>query len=288
MVLMKKVVPFLIFFLLFFISVFYFVNNRIDDVEGNRVVVNRVEYLYPSLNSKDYYEEIYENIGAKDHYNSNIGIVNHHLFAPNYIAEVLESISTKEEKTVVLVSPNHFDAGVNDITASDAYWDTAYGVMESDKNLINDLGIPINNNCFKEEHGIKNVITFVKHAFPNSKVVPIIVKEKTDIKNLDSVVDQISQRDNIIVIGSFDFAHEKNVLEARIKDKTSLAILKNLDVDNYNSITVDSQKGLYLVMRHALNNGAGKFELFRNTSAAELIDDYQTTENTSYITGIYY
>ncbi len=45
-------------------------------------------------------------------------IVNHHLLAADLIAKAFIEIETKEEKTVLLISPNHFSAGTRNIIAS--------------------------------------------------------------------------------------------------------------------------------------------------------------------------
>ena len=63
-------------------------------------------------------------------------------------------------------------------------WKTPFGNIESDENIINQLlkdkQITSGINLFRQEHGIYTLIPFIKRALPNSKIVPLVLKQSNN------------------------------------------------------------------------------------------------------------
>lgn len=250
-------------------------------------------YHAASHNDTRYYEEIYKNIKGYQL----VGvpkalIVNHHLFAADYIADGLQAVANEENVTVVLVSPDHFNAGITGITISEYPWHTPYGNLVPDLELVNSLkdldGISVYEPAFEEEHGISNVVGFIKHSFPNAKFLPILIKDKASEDNLNDLKAFLADKPSIVYIGSFDFTHYQTVAESKRKDKISLEVMSKLSTDSCDKITVDSINGVCLIMGLAKELGGSSFQMFENSSSAELLKNYKTNDNTSYVTGIFY
>ncbi|MBI4414850.1 MAG: AmmeMemoRadiSam system protein B [Candidatus Kerfeldbacteria bacterium] len=220
-------------------------------------------------------------------------IVNHHLFAPDLIATTLHAISGAQPSVVVLVSPNHFGIGSGAFVTSAWGWVTMSGNLAGAPELARVLEktgrVTIDEPVFEKEHGVFNVVTFIRHYFPGAKLLPIIVREQAaedDIDGLAVRLDGILPAD-ALVIGSFDFSHYKKDAVAQANDAVSMRVLGQLDADHTAGLDIDSTKGLRLLLRYAQLRGATAFHLTGHFSSAERIGDPETTENTSYITGFF-
>jgi poly-gamma-glutamate synthesis protein (capsule biosynthesis protein) len=254
--------------------------------ENEKAVVT----MYPSMNSLEYYEEIYDKYKKTPKNESKAIIINHHLFAPEIIASTLESSSDKEAQSVIIISPDHFEAGKTTVTMCDGIWETPYGTFEADNQLAQKLievnGVSVDCGPFAEEHGIKNIIGFVKHAYPNAKVLPIILSENTLLTTINRLAEIISEGDSTVV-GSFDFTHNESISTTRLQDAASLTILSKIDTAKYETVTVDSKKGILLLMEIAKSKKYSGFRPLFMTSASELVGS-DSADNTSYITGYFY
>ncbi|MGE5392573.1 MAG: AmmeMemoRadiSam system protein B [Candidatus Saccharibacteria bacterium] len=220
-------------------------------------------------------------------------IVNHHLLAMELIAANLNRVATADPITVVIVSPNHFGAGSGAIIASNEDWDTCYGKIGADRHLTailkgNNL-VSVEEKPFDSEHGIYNLLPFIKHSFPNAKIVPLIVKESADDKLLSDLSKALASEvgSGGLVIGSFDFSHEVASDQADRQDRQSIEAIQSGNPADAVRATIDSRKGLRLVMEYANAAGAGEFVLTGNTNAAKLLQKPEMTDVTSYVTGYF-
>jgi AmmeMemoRadiSam system protein B len=219
-------------------------------------------------------------------------IVNHHLLASHLITEAF-LVLDKEPKSIIILSPNHFYAGNNIVQVADVEWNTPYGTVCGDDKRIKILGeselVGIENISFRKEHGIFNIIPFIKKFFPNAKIVPVIIKdsltrEEADIfiLTLEKVIDN-----NTVLVGSFDFSHEASPQITEKRDKISLSVLDNLLIDEiYDSVHVDSRPGLYIISKLFKSKNLD-FNVLNNTNSSVLIDNKNQTDTTSYITGYF-
>lgn len=308
-----KIKNFLLFILLFFPLSFtggYFLgfqeNNATIEIVNNKnatEISKAKEYQnstetnlhYSYFSQKDFFDDAFNNANCKTNTEKNIKglVVPHHLLASKLIACAFLSLSSENPKTIVLISPNHFFSGKGQITSSAYDWQTPYGILESDKNLIKQLQnsqiLSIDETPFEKEHGISGIVPFIKNVFPDSKIIPIIVKdnlseEKGDIftKNLLKILPPDS-----LIIASLDFSHYLPSNAADFHDAKSLSVMENFDYDGIKFMDVDSKPTTRIFLKYLDLSGAKKINLIDNSNSAKILNDKTISETTSYITGFY-
>lgn len=218
-------------------------------------------------------------------------IVNHHLLAKRLITETFSCIDPSTS-LFVLVSPNHFSEGKAPILTSIGDWETPYGTLVADKGLgelLEGAGVAIvEEEPFDGEHGIGNLVAFLKRAAPDAKFLPIILKDPTDtgrIESLAEVLDEVVPQDAVIV-GSFDFSHGLSEVSARHADRKSLAAITSLDRSRIRPLDIDAVAGLDLLFLLMKARGTERFTVHGQTNSAEITGE-DIGDTTSYVTGVF-
>jgi AmmeMemoRadiSam system protein B len=241
------------------------------------------------LNTEKPYLDAYEKAGEIEKIDNVKGIIiNHHFFGSEYMAEIIQTVKSSKSKTVVLISPNHFSTGKGNIQVGSVEFDTPFGVLKSDKKTIGSLS-NLSDSSFEKEHGITAIVGFLKKEIPRTKVVPIIIKDSVteiDLENLKNELHQKIPKDSVI-IASLDFSHYVPLNYAKFQDEMALSAIKNFEIDRINKINIDSVPTLKLMLGLMDLYGYKKFNLMANSSSSIIQNDYETLENTSYITGYF-
>lgn len=242
--------------------------------------------------NKEFYDDAYR--GAQDRNAQDVGgvIVNHHLLAPHLIAEALHGIRSDQRRTIVLIAPNHFAQGNNFVTTSEYDWTTPFGTLPASDvvtRLVENKYVDVYEDAFIKEHGIYNIIAFIKKSFPNADVIPLMVKEVDAKKQLVDVIEFLNDilPEDTIFIGSFDFTHGATNEEAIANDKMSLEIIEQMDADRIKRVNIDSQNGLKMLMEIMRRMGYTTFDVLAQTNASQILQQPDMTDVTSYITGYF-
>ena len=111
------------------------------------------------------------------------GIVSHHFLMAPEIAEFFAGFKDQRIETVVILGPNHFSRGEADIQISKYPYNTPWGVLEPNSEIIGKLlqndFVSNEEATFNKEHSISTLAGFAKYFLPNAKIVPIVLKRKT-------------------------------------------------------------------------------------------------------------
>ena len=157
-----------------------FSEKEIEDKEAVASEKETVHYANP--NELDFYETVFKFARKKVDLENEVvvgGIIPHHLLAGDMIAEFFSGLEGREYGTVVLIGPNHFDAGTGEIITSRFDWETPYGTLEGDRELVEKFlklkGLTIEEEPFEKEHSMNSEVAFIKKTFPETKFVPLIV-----------------------------------------------------------------------------------------------------------------
>jgi poly-gamma-glutamate synthesis protein (capsule biosynthesis protein) len=252
-----------------------------------RVFAPDTKYLaaYPMLQSQ--IDTMYQGVDQSK-LPTKILLVNHHLLAPDLIARALAGVATTKKQTVVLISPNHFSAGEGFAISTSDSWQTPYGILKPDKGLITHLvlaGATLNSVPFENEHGIYNIIPFIRRSLPNARIVPLMIRDTTSSSDLETLVQALPA--DALIIGSFDFSHEVTSEVADAQDKMSLQVLESLDIPAIAQVHIDSRPGLAMLMRYAQVHGKRQFVLLGATNSAKVLKQPTQPDVTSYITGYF-
>jgi AmmeMemoRadiSam system protein B len=263
--------------------------------QHRQLETNAVHYSY--FSQKDFYEEAYQ--AAKKqamgpHYagDAKAIIVNHHLLAASFIAETFNSVATMAPLTVLLISPNHFDAGKADVITSVEDWQTPYGVLSADRQLINQLttgGLAnVEESPFDQEHGVTGIVAFIKRSLPNAKVVPLIFNNRMTLREVLALADKYYQAlpNSVLIDGSFDFSHYLPSSAADFHDLDSLAAATDFDFSKIYRLDMNSRPGLAFFLELLKDGGDQNFTLLENSNSAKLVRR-DILETTSYIDGYF-
>ncbi|MFH1712765.1 MAG: AmmeMemoRadiSam system protein B, partial [Candidatus Jacksonbacteria bacterium] len=248
-----------------------------------------VHYSY--FSNQDFFDEVYQQaIGQTPKTDSQIygGIVPHHLIVKDKIAAFFAGLESNGYQTIILIGPNHFNQGKNDIILSQAQWQTAYGILEPDLKLIRHLSqspfVSIEESPFVSEHSISGLVSFIKKSFPDARFAPIILKQNFSLEQstaLAQAMFEYASQQKILAIASVDFSHYQPVAVADFHDLKSASVINNFDFDRIYDLEIDSAPSIYALLKYLELAGAQKSQIIFSTNSGLLIDkpDEPTTSH---------
>jgi AmmeMemoRadiSam system protein B len=143
-------------------------------------------------------------------------------------------INVQGVKRVVVIGPSHrvYIKGAS-ISYHDRY-DTPCGEIEIDKHYAKRLAESYPflgfSKALHAEHSTETQMPFVKHYFPDTKVVEIVYGE-IDSHMLAPMVEKMLMDDETFVIISTDLSHFYSQKEANVLDEICLKAVKALDYE---------------------------------------------------------
>jgi len=216
------------------------------------------------------------------------GVIPHHLLAAPLIASFFKGIEDQEVGTVVLLGPNHPDAGNYGVALSKGYWRTPFGTLEPDLKVANALlanGVVGQEEwLFDGEHSIYGLTTFVKRAFPEARFLPLILKGSVtapEAEVLGQTLAEILDEGDLVLV-SVDFTHEESSEQATANDHESIVALKRFNFDQIYSLKTDSNPSLYTLLSY-LKNKSVRATLIEKSNSFELSGEHSESV-TSYVT----
>lgn len=130
----------------------------------------------------------------------------------------------KNIKTVLILGSSHNFPISGIITDGNDSWETPFGRVELDKELIDKMQIPINSEPFFPEHSLEVQLPFLQKILPEEfKIVPILVGDMDQVET-QQVAYQIAKyvdKDTAVVISS-DMSHYPSYDEAVSSDKETI------------------------------------------------------------------
>lgn len=195
-------------------------------------------------------------------------------------------------KTVILISPNHFDAGRSDVQTTNQVWQTAQGKLEPDASVIAALlgtrAVSQEPTSFTDEHGIRLLLGDIQQAFPRARLVPLIFKIETPLLTIQTVEAALEHScSDCLLLASVDFSHYQPALLANQHDNLTLRALQALDQNALmNSAETDSPPSLTLLAQWARRHNTLHFNLWKHTNSGELLHD-SDLETTTHFFGWY-
>ncbi len=242
-------------------------------------------------------------------------VLPHHLLAGRYVANFLKQVWWQKPSVVVIIGPNHPQAGKNNIVTGIGNWQTPYGELVADESRIQKIsnslvmstdcpvmtpnGVQPNTNCrsllaiddetIGNEHSIGAIVPFIKKTWPNTKIIPIIVKDKTSHAEIDTLLATLNQSlpSDAVVLASVDFSHYLPEPVANFHDEISENVLATGDSSRLSKLEIDSEPSLYFLLEYNKLKQAQNFHLVSHTNSATIGGQADSTETTSHIIGYY-
>lgn len=190
-------------------------------------------------------------------------VVAHDMLSYQEINAVYRGLATKVDPSVVVVlAPNHYERGRGDIQTTTADFETITDNLNVDLDLTTQLvsvGLVENNKAsFVREHGITLQAGFIRHYFPDAKILPLIFKQTLDGETRERLAAWLVANlpADAVVLASLDFSHYLNKKQADINDAQTLQTIQKFDYvalppADLECPFVDSTSALGLIMRYA-------------------------------------
>jgi AmmeMemoRadiSam system protein B len=220
-------------------------------------------------------------------------VVPHHNLVKTEREELFKTVGQTilQPKTVILISPNHYESGKADVQTTSQTWEVTEGAIQPQENVITALetaGAVNEPSSFNNEHGIKLILGDIKRTFPNSTIVPLIFKINTSLDKITPIHDALVKSCNdCLIIASVDFSHYQPAILAELHDSLTLRALQNLDTALLLSrAEVDSPPSLTLMALWAKSHKTPKFVLHKHTNSGILTKDLDA-ESTTHFFGTY-
>lgn len=216
------------------------------------------------------------------------GIVPHHLLVNFIIDDFFKGLSKQNIKTIILIGPNHKEKGGKVALSSYWEWDTKFGKLSANKEIINDLleraVVRIDEKIVAEEISISALIGIIKSNLPEAKIVPIILSQKMKEEEIIRLAKSLSfyiTRETIVV-SSVDFSHYLLNSEAEKKDEITLQVLRDFDyktILRLDSDYLDSPQAISCLLLIMKQLGTNDIKILDHTNSGELLnnDKIQTT-----------
>jgi MEMO1 family protein len=218
-------------------------------------------------------------------------VVPHHLVAADSIAKIIKMSSGRPIDQIIIIGPNHENAGVCAVNTVSAEWATPFGNVSTDDELVSDLaastacqdGIEV----FNHEHSVGAIMPFIKYYLPDASVVPVSLSSYTDMEKIEGLVDwiKINQSENSLIIVSVDFSHYLDINEADANDEITKDLINDKDLDRIlllNNDYVDSPASLVSVLLYAKDRIL-KIEFIDHTNSFDFAIE-KPSETTSHFT----
>ncbi len=220
---------------------------------------------------------------------SAIVIPHHDMVAETRAAFLDEVKEDVQPKTIIVISPDHFDQNNAPVVTTDRVWSTQYGELAPDRELITVSGVPIQDEPFTWEHGVTSIVGPLREAFPKAKIFPLLAHRGATYREIVALTTRLAQHcdGECLLVASIDFSHSAAQAVAELHDEVSLRALYNLDsVLGYKKAEVDSPEAMVALIVWATLHDTSAFRLFAHTNSGTLTGN-EIGEMTTHIMGSY-
>ncbi len=200
------------------------------------VIPSRPEFYDPEINIKALQKAEIEIPPEAVRSGIRAVVVPHHLLAASLIARTLRTASGRPIDEVVIIGPNHADAGGAALITADAAWTTPGGTVETSPEAVASLvaatGASRNAAAFDAEHSVGAIVPFVEAIFPEARIVPVMAASSARRSEAEALAAWIAARgEGTLVVFSIDFSHYLPEPEALRRDAETRAAIERGDVE---------------------------------------------------------
>jgi hypothetical protein len=224
------------------------------------------------------------------------GVIPHHWLAGSLITGFFRGLANGDEvRTVVLFGPDHRNAGSAYALTSDLAWETRFGLIEPDLEMIRSLVasdvLEIEDAVLTSEHSVAGIMPAIRYYLPDARVVPIILSSKTSLAEARHLGEALAERggSGTVFVAAVDFSHYLVQSQAERHDEVTLEILRSSDpaaLFGLDSSYLDSPPSIATLMSAMATLGTDEFVLLENTNSGAIKHD-ELAPTTSYIVGYY-
>jgi poly-gamma-glutamate synthesis protein (capsule biosynthesis protein) len=183
----------------------------------------------------------------------------HHLLAADLMALGLRMADPGAVRKIVILLPDHFRRTALAFATTRRDFDTVFGLVRTDRDGVGRLlelaDLVEESGLFSREHAIGAIVPFIRHYFPNARIVPIAISIRSHRADWDRLIERLlSMIDReTIIIQSTDFSHYLPVAGAVRRDQEVLNALGARDLDAAASLKqpqhTDSRAAQYIHLK---------------------------------------
>jgi MEMO1 family protein len=212
------------------------------------------------------------------------GIVSPHagyVYSGETSACAFSAIPPDFDGTFVVVGPSHRGYMT---CASAIPWETPLGIVNVDRDFVDELDIAIDEISHRNEHSIEVQMPLIKYRFPRARVVPVMMGEQSieAAVNLSEHILQAIEHTGreVRIVASSDFSHYVPDDVARKNDLYVIEALNRLNVEEFYRRLLETGAtacgygpiGAMCIACRVL--GAERGELLRYTTSGVVTEDY--------------
>lgn len=221
------------------------------------------------------------------------GIIPHHGLVGSIMAGWVSSLSLQPApETVVIVGPDHKNAGHGYMTSTLVDWQTPDGIAQVDRELVQGLfdeGLVVNDSeLIQAEHGVYTAIPYIHRAWPLATVVTIAIKGDARPDRIAKLAEELDRAlgVNDLVVATVDFSHYTTAIDALRADEESLEVIRRGDVDAALRLPVDSPPAISLILEYAKRRSL-TYQQIAHTTSAQFTGQLDAQSTTSYLSAYF-
>lgn len=225
------------------------------------------------------------------------GVVPHHLLAEDIIDSFFQYISKENIENIVILSPDHFNASVLTSSSfisigSENETLLDYPISKTMLDRVGNQNFAYNTSAVSSDHGIRNLIPFIKKYLPKSKILPLLISSRTTADEMNELIRIFAKNSetNTIVIASVDFSHYLPRNVAEFHDAKSASTLIDFKKDDFTGLEVDSWQALYGARLFAMLKNIKNFHIIGKGGSWDYVNDElseKSDETTSYFSVVF-
>ncbi len=211
------------------------------------------------------------------------GIIPHHWLAGHLITAFFRGLAEGDPpETIVLIGPNHANAGSARVLTSDLAWATPFGLVEPAQEWIRGLSdnglVEIESSVLTTEHSVAGIMPAIKYYLPDARVVPLVLSGDLTGAEARRLSQALAGQwdESVVLVAAVDFSHYLVRSEAERYDAITLEALRTFDtaaLSTFDNRYLDSPASIGVLMDTMLQLGADEFVLLENTNSGALAED---------------
>ncbi len=154
----------------------------------------------------------------------------HHLLAADLIARGFWAASAGRYSRIIVISPDHFHKVQKPFGTTRETLKTVFGPMAPDLAAIDALAAHDRVemlDTIETEHGVMALMPFIRHFFPDAKVIPLLASVNAGPDDWRAMVDALKPlvTSDTLVVQSTDYSHYRPYAEAIARDQETLSVI---------------------------------------------------------------
>jgi MEMO1 family protein len=219
----------------------------------------------------------------------------HDILSPEFNAWYQDLAATQNlpVKTVILLSPNHFQPHQQrEVTTDQPLSFGRSKTVDIDQQLVSQLASQssgVDRQVFINEHGVNIHLPYIKQYFPEAKVVPLLLTRNIPQNRVEALSTFLSASlvdPGTLIIASVDFSHNVPRVQAQEYDQLTITLVeenKPTEVLKLDDRYLDCPACLYLTLKAADQLDLDRSPLLFHNDATNYLGLGDHSPTTSYL-----